>query len=286
MPNKQTSDLVQLKTWLFNKPALFALIFFGLNTVFSLIFSLFEMLVHVETMVPLYACMILSFIFSTYWMIKQLPHEKMSQSDFVAITNGAGILSISASFVTIFIISMYGATLQRKLMFFYLLHPYIFTVLFLLFLLVALYFVGVAISGIYAKYKRATTIGISPWKAILSMPFAFLLMWAPGYLNANKDKKSNLQIKCKWYNKFNKWVMSNINNILFMFLCLVLCKGLIAGFPTFVLSLVLLIIYTLWYAKYKSDFLKHINRGYALTAIGINLAILFAIISQIHIQLI
>jgi hypothetical protein len=57
---------------------------------------------------------------------------------------------------------------------------------------VSLYLIGVALSGIYAKYKRATTLGIKPWKVILSMPFAFLLMWTPGYLIKDKDTKSVL----------------------------------------------------------------------------------------------
>ena len=146
---------------------------------------------------------------------------------------------------------------------------------------VSIYLLGVSISGIYAKYKRAITLGTSPWKVILSMPFAFLLMWAPGYLIKDKEIKSETEIKSVWYNKLNKLVLSNFSNTLFAFLLLIFFKSLIAGTTTLVLTTILLIIYALWYTKHKSDFIKNINNGYALTAVGINLIILLAVVIQL-----
>jgi hypothetical protein len=160
-------------------------------------------------------------------------------------------------------------------------HPVIFNISVILFVLLALYLFGLAISGIYAKYKRCKEMGITPWKIFLSMPFAFFMLWTPGYLIEEKTKKSNLQIKSKWFGNFNKWVLSSFNNVLFVFLFLTICKTMIAGLPTMVLCAVLLIIYTLWYVKHKSDFIKNINNGYALTAVGINIAIILAVISSL-----
>jgi hypothetical protein len=142
-----------------------------------------------------------------------------------------------------------------------------------------LYLIGVAISGVYAKYKRAATLGISPWKIILSMPFTFLMLWTPGYLIQDKTK-NNLEIKSAWYTRFNKWVVSSFNNTLFVFLLLLLFKSFVAGITTMALSALLLVIYALWFTKHKDDFVKNINQGYALTAIAINVFLVIAVLVQ------
>ncbi len=266
----------QLKQWLFNKPAVFSLMFFGLVTVLGLAYSLIQTFLHFETIIPVYIIFGFSLLYSVYYMIKKLPHDKMSRNDFIAITNGASIISIASSIIAIFVISFYDVKLQQKMMMMYLLHQTAFTIIFLAIVLFSLYILGVAVSGIYAKYKRVTTMGVSPWKAILSMPFAFLMLWTPGYLIEEKSKKSNLLIKSKWYNRFNNWVVSNFSNALFVFLFLLFAKSVIAGLSTSVLTVALLIIYTLWYVKHKSDFVKNINDGYALTSVGINIATIIA----------
>lgn len=271
-------NISQLKQWLFNKPAVFSVMFFGLITVLALAYSLVQMLFGFNTFAPIYFIFAISFIYSIYYMIKKLPHDNMYQSDFIAITNGSSIISIASSIIAISVFGLYGSLFQRQMMKLYFFHPVIFGIVFLAITLVSLYVLGVAISGIYAKYKRATTMGIAPWKVILSMPFTFLLLWTPGYLIEEKTKKSNLTIKAKWYVRFNNWVMSNFSNLLFTFLFFVLAKAVIAGLPTLIFTSALLVIYALWYTKHKSDFIKNINNGYALTSIGINLAILLSVI--------
>ena len=271
-------NIPQLKQWLFNKPAVFSIMFFGLITVLALAYSVIQTLLGFEAFTPIYFIFAISFLYSVYYMIKKLPHDKLYQSDFVAVTNGASIISIVSSIIAISAFGLYGPLFQRKMMMLYFFHPVIFGIVFVSITLVSLYVLGVAISGVYAKYKRATTMGVSPWKVILSMPFAFLLLWTPGYLIEEKTKKSNLLIKAKWYIRFNNWVMSNLSNILFMFLFLVLAKAVIAGLSTLVLTSALLVIYALWYTKHKSDFIKNIDKGYALTCIGINLAMLISVV--------
>jgi hypothetical protein len=59
---------------------------------------------------------------------------------------------------------------------------------------------------------------------------------------------------------------------------LLFAKSVIAGLPTMILTVALLIIYTLWYVKHKSEFVKTINNGYALTSVGINIAVILAVI--------
>ena len=271
-------NTLQLKQWLFNKPALFSIMFLGLTTVLALIFSVIQTFLNFETLAPVYFIFAVSFIYSIYYMIKKLPHDKLYQSDFVAITNGASIISIVSSIIALSVFGLYGPLFQRKMMMLYLLQPVVFGIIFLTITIISFYVLGVAISNVYAKYKRATTIGVTPWKVILSMPFTFLLLWTPGYLIEEKTKKSNLVIKAKWYTRFNNWVMSNFSNLLFVFLFFVLAKAVIAGLSTLIFTGAMLVIYALWYTKHKSDFIKNIDNGYALTCIGINLAILISVV--------
>ena len=271
----------QLKTWLLTKPVAFTFWSVILGIIFCFGYSIIQGAFNFETITPLYVLCALTIILPACYVIQKLPHEKMNQSDFVAITNGAGLISIIASFIAILTIGIYGNQVQHDMMTLYILHPTTFYILLSFIVLVSLYLIGVAISGIYAKYKRTVTLGISPWKVILSMPFAFLLMWTPGYLIKDKDIKSALEIKSQWYSKLNKWVLSNFGNTLFAFLLLIFFKSVIAGSATLVLAIISLVIYALWYTKHKSDFVKNINKGYALTAVGINIAILMAVIMQL-----
>ena len=274
------TEKTPLKSWLLTKPLVFTLWFLILGLILGFGYSVIQSVFNFETITPLYILLALTFILPACYTIQKLQRDKMNQSDFVAITNGAGLISITASFIAILTIGMYGNQVQHDMMRLYILHPTTFYILLSFIMLTSLYLIGVAISGIYAKYKRVVTLGISPWKVILSMPFAFLLMWTPGYLIKDKEIKSALEIKSQWYSKLNKWVLSNFGNTLFAFLLLIFFKSLIAGSATLILAIISLVIYALWYTKHKSDFVKNINKGYALTAVGINLAILLAVIIQ------
>ena len=281
MQNKKNSNLIQLKDWLFNKPILFGLSFFIFSALLSLGYALIQTIFNIETIKPLFVLFLVSFVMTAWYVIKKLPHEKMNQNDFVAITNGATLISIITSFIIMLFVGLHGSNLATDAALFYLAHKTLFVILFTLFGLFSLYLVGLAVCGIYAKYKRAQSIGIAPWKIILSMPFTFLLMWTPGYLIKGSNIKNNLEIKSKWYSNFQKWVMTNSANLLFTFLFLMLCRGIITGLATFILYASLLVIYALWYTKHKSDFIKNINNGYAMTAVCINIAILIMVVSQI-----
>lgn len=271
-----------LKSWLLNKPLTFSIISFLSIIVFVLLYSFIASLISIDLEYNSLITIILSvlpFIYPAYYMIKKLPHDKMLRSDFIAIVNGVSIITLIFSLITVpyFI---YAKDLQKNIFQMYYMYPTLFNVATIVFTFIVLYFLGLSLSGIYAKYKRCTTIGISPWKIILSMPFSFFMLWTPGYLIEEKTKKTNLEIKSQWYSNFNKFVLSNFNNTLFVFLFFTLFKSIISGIPSLILTSVLLVIYTLWYVKHKSDFIKDINNGYALTAIGINISILMALAWQ------
>ena len=272
----------QLKSWIFGKPILFSVASFLSVLVFILLYSLIGSIISIDlgnnSLIGL-LLLILPFIYPAYYMIKKLPHDKIHRNDFIAIVNGCAFVSILLSLITAPYF-LYLDYLHNKMEFVRATHPILFNTTAIFVIILALYLVGLTLSSIYAKYKRCTTMGVSPWKVILSMPFTFFMLWTPGYLIEEKTKKSDLQIKSTWYTKFHKWVLANIHNTLCVFLFIVLFRSAIAGIATIVLTVALLVIYTLWYKKHKSDFIQNINKGYALTAICLNIAIIISLLLQ------
>ena len=165
-----------------------------------------------------------------------------------------------------------------KMMQMYVHQPVTFWVLVTFCIFVYLYIAGMVVSGLYAKYKRAVTLGISKWKIILSWPFGFLLTWAPGYFAKGKNTKTNLQIKSNLYNRFNKWTLATYSNTLFVFLFLLLFTKVIVGVPALILTVILLLFYGIWKLKFKENLLKVLNRGYAESAVAINIIMLLLFI--------
>ena len=271
----------RLKTWLFDKPVMFALLTFLLNFITGIAYAIVAGIFATQIIWPLIILLTGVFCWTTYYLIKKLPHDTMHRNDFIAITNGCCLISVLIPLISILFLGNDVQLIKYKFMVLYFWHPSIVWLLAIFFILLYLYLLGVAISGVYAKYKRAIELGISKWKVILSMPFAFLLMWTPGYLIPEKKSESNLTIKSKWFNKFNKWVIADKTNTLLVFIVLVLLRNMFAGMPTLLLTVFLLAIYTLWVLKHKTSFLKNINNGYALTAIAINISAIVVVIYSI-----
>ena len=271
----------QLKTWLFDKPVVFALLTFLINCVVGIAYAIFASVFAITAAWPLVLLLIASFCWTTYYIVKKLPHDNMYRDDFVAITNGCCLISVLIPSITMLLLGSDIQLIKYKFMMLYFWHPVTVWFLVTFFILLYLYLLGLAISGFYAKYKRARELGISKWKVILSMPFAFLLMWTPGYLIPAKKSESNLTIKTKWFANLNKWIVSDTSNTLLAFLVLILLRNVFAGLPALLLTLFLLMIYTLWVLKRKASFVKNINNGYAWTAVVINITTIIVVIFSI-----
>lgn len=272
-----------LRTWLFDKPAVFALLSFAITSIITIIYSIFASILNTNTTWPLAILLTLSFVWTICYLIKKLPHDNMYHDDFVAITNGCTFITILIPLVTLCFTGFNFHALGRKVIMMYMFHPTLLWTLVICGFVVYFYLLGLAISGIYAKYKRAIEIGINKWNVILSMPFSFLLMWTPGYLIEDKKHNSNMQIKTTWYSKFNKLIVSNYKNTLLMFIVLLLVNAFY-NTSTLLWIAFLLAIYALWMVKYKNNFLKNINQGYSWTAIGINLAAVVVVLVSIFIS--
>lgn len=267
-----------LRTWLFDKPIIFSLLSFAVTLAVVFLYSIVAAVFNISASTPLVVLLIAAFVWTIYFMIKRLPHNDMHRDDFIAITNGCSLITILIPLITLFAVGYDARILQYRFMWLYAYHPVVLWFIGIFATLLYLYVFGVTLSNIYAKYKRATTIGISKKMVIASMPFAFLLVWTPGYLISDNKRSSNLTIKSKWYAKFNKWVVKNSTNTLFMFLLFVLLNNLFSGALSLLLTGALLVIYALWNLKYKNKFIKNINQNYAWMAVGINIAILIIVI--------
>ena len=278
--NKKQNETSWIRTWIFDKPAMFAVLSFGIMFIVSLLYSAVASLLNISNSYPLGILLFLSLVWSIYYLIKKLPHEKMYRGDFIAITNACSLLAVGIPTLTILLVGNNINALKQKLFFMYMTNSNMLWIVFLCTALLYLYVFGIILSGIYAKYKRATEIGISKWKVICSFPFAFLLMWTPGYLINDKQNGSNLTIKTRWYSKFNKWIIANSQNTLLAFLIIVFLTNMFSGLESLLLTTFLLVIYVLWHVKHKKDFLKNINNGYALSAVSINLTIIFILLVQ------
>jgi len=274
---KQTTSSM-LRTWVFDMPAKFALISFGLMFCLSLVYAAIASLFNIPDTRALLIILFASFIWSIYYFIKKLPNTNMTRNGFIAITNACSLIAICIPTIVLLLAGVNVATAKQKFMIIYVTHPGFIWFMLLCIALLYLYVFGVIISNIYAKYKRAREIGISKWKIICSFPFAFLLMWAPGYLINDKQNGSNVIIKSRWYSKLNRWVVANLQNTLIAFLVIVVLNNMFSGSSSLLLTAFLLVIYALWSIKHKKDFLKNINRGYALSAVSINMITIFMLI--------
>lgn len=273
----------KILNWLFYRPLFFALsTFIGVSVIillYSFIASFFTL-----SSVPLSIGVGIIVLCAIYGMIKRLPHNDIYRNDFIAITNGASIITLVLSVLFVFIAGFNPEYFQNKINMLMNSNPVLFWTLGILSILVSLYLTGLIISNTYAKYKRAREMGVAPWKIILSMPFAFLLIWMPGYLIPETQKKSNLEIQSNWYKNFNKWVVKNNQNTAITFFVFLLLGNLYTGASTWVWMAILLTIYALWILHYKNNFKKIINNGYALMCVGINLAVITAMVCGIIFQ--
>lgn len=299
MINKTQNIKTTLKTWLWDKPARFT----GWVFIFTALFYAGSYIPNIDKIPAIDAiCLgisLITIVFLIRSLIKSLPYKNINHGNFVAMTNGYKLLSLTLFGVWMgltmlmnrckpsdIVISSVSAEINKT----YLVIPRtLFSMIEIVWFVVAVYLLGLWISSIYVKYKRAKDMGLSGWKVILSMPFTFIMSWMPGYLTSDK-KQSNLTINSKWYNIFNKWVISKPNTTLFVFLVLFVLTNLFisTNLATVLFPLMLFAIYMLWKTITKDTFSKHINRGYIWTAIVINLLMVMSFIrmSMVYLQLI
>lgn len=296
MTKKKTS--IQLRTWIFDKPVKFALWMLICVAIawLPVIFPSMNKPFFMDT--PMLLIMLAVFIFGAYRLIKTLPLYNINQKDFVAIINGFRIttvftvlfLLISGIFMHFLIPSdVIPANITPELMKQIssegiIVSRFVFDCFTILRITISMYVLGLIISSICIKYKRARVIGFSPWQIILSMPFTFVMAWMPGYLTDDTNQQSNLDIQSKWYMKFNNWVLKTKSNTYFMFIFLIIFSNILFthDVSVFLFPLSLLMIYAIWKQYSQQNLKQQMCRNYAYIMITINIIMLFLAIYIIN----
>lgn len=291
---KKTQDIKSnLKTWLWNKPARFAAWILLISTLFIGMARIPALVKLPASDIVAVCILLIAFVFTVRGLIKNLPYNKISHSDFVAVLNGYQMLSLvlfsgwtGLTFLmnrcrpSRLLISSINDTITNT---HYLYIPdTLFNMLQIIWFTFAAYLLGLWITGIYVKYKRAKDMGISGWKIIFTMPFTFMMAWMPGYMTSDKQQP-NITIKSNWYRQLNNWATKNINNSVCMFLLLFIFSTVFITVHTaaILFPLMLFAIYMLWKTLAKNAFLPRINHGYAWTAILINILMLVSFVRMV-----
>ncbi len=277
MIQKNSNSKTNLRTWLFKSPVRFALwmLITGAILVGITYIPTIMNLAHLDT-ITMIATMVI-FWFAVMDLIKHLPNHKMYHDDFVAVINGYKITSLIlfAAWLTItkhtdmgVITSPVMTNVPQSTV-----SPWFTYSMKILWYMTGVYLLGLWISNIYVKFKRAVAMGFSKWKIVLTMPFCFMLTWMPGYITADTKQQTYLNIKSKWYARFNKWVLANQNNTLFTFLVLFVFAQMLFSkhIESSVFTLFLFAIYMFWKSIVQKNFSKQMNNWYIWTGIIMNI---------------
>lgn len=220
------SSKPRLISWFLNQPLRFALLSFLLVFVISFVYGAVSGMVtgsaEMFAVTPLICLIALVFIFTIWLQIRWLPSTDLDRRSFVALDNGLTLISYTIVLIPVIFMLvnpqkaiLYGMWLQ-----YYSMPLFVFasTVVALLYL----YVFGVYISMLQATYRRARTMGVPRWKAIMTIPFTLSIFWFPGYMIADDKKtKPTVEIKSKWFAKWTDWVVAKpMNAIIMMFVFL------------------------------------------------------------------
>ena len=273
MARKKSQSLL---TWLLWHPLKFALIAFGLIVLISAVLNAMG----VSTDGPIAFGVIIAVVIAaaiTFWY---MPRGNMDRRGFIALNNAQTLIATTIFWASAIIIATYQAQITNKLLWMATMQSGMFFTIFVLVGVFYMYLFGVSLTNLYTKYQRCREMGISPWKIILSMPFAFGLLWTPGYLldDGNKNN-SSVTISARWYERLTNWIMSNPIYTTLAFALIVIYSGFFAGFNAALLTLASAVVFAIWLRiAGLSGFRGAQNRTYAYVAIVVNIAIIIGFI--------
>lgn len=275
--NTKIETKQQLSVWLLWSPLKFAFTAFGSMLVLFLIYSFIMPLVlkgeslH-ASLELLVAIWLFALVIAAILMIRNLPRENLDRYSFIALNN-AQMFLLSGLFITFsLIIAPYAQTIMAK--------AFLFDIRFMMIaifvMLLYLYLFGLFFSNLYAKFRRVRAMGISSGKAICSLPFAFALLWIPGYIvPEQKVETPVLQLNEKWYRNLTNQIASYPLTTAVILICLIAFSGFFFGFNLTLLTLILSVVFAVW-AKIQGNekFRKNISKNYANFAVTLNVILI------------
>lgn len=278
----------RLLSWLFSAPARFAVLSFASMMLVAILYAMIASAFGANSQsvmysTPLFILMLAALIFSVCLMIKWLPKNNLDRRSFVAVDNGLTIIYFISFLVsTLFLLTnttriMYWAMwLQYQSMFLLILVGIIAAIIYL-------YICGLMVSNMYATYKRAITMGVPRWKAILSFPFTFVMLWLPGYLLADETKgKPAIETKTKWYSAFTDWVVAKPINAILIFLFTLIFSALFFDIWSAYLTLFFAIMFGVWvWVAGAKTLRKNVGGAYATVSWIANIVLWLCLISAV-----
>lgn len=279
----------KITTWTITSPLKFAVITFGLLILVAGLYILGLDLFSPNTTPPkshIATLMLTSLILGIALQIHGLPHTNINKKSFVGVHNAQLMTLIIFLFLSFVPIEKYQTIVFFSMMRLAKHNPTLAILTVALLLVISLFFIGVIISNIYAKFLRAHTIGIPKWKIFACMPFGFAATWIPGYfLNTKDDKQNNITIKSKWYNTLTDWLLARKRTLITAFICTVLIAHFYMGAYSTLLTFAFATIFGLWLLQIGvKKFEKNISGSYMHMAIGFNIAMIIAFIFMISIR--
>ncbi|MBQ8255963.1 MAG: hypothetical protein IJY99_03305 [Alphaproteobacteria bacterium] len=278
-----TNKTPKLSTWLLWSPLKFAGIsFLGLFITTFLYTWITGGILKLQAPSTTLLAVLLTLVISTciYFMFKRIPKFKMDQRSFISIINAQTIIAAVAFSISAYFIFKNAQQIMLYLVIMEAQKSIAMILIGMLAAIVCLYMIGMLLCGVYAKYLRARELGIPGWKIILSMPFGLSALWTPGYIfKEDNAKKTSLQIKCKWYNRVQDWILSSKTNTIATFVFITLASILFMGLNSALLTFILALIFGIWALQVgTSNFLKNIGKSYSNTIIATNIVLVALLI--------
>lgn len=276
--DKQTR--IGLGTWLGRNQIKFSVMTLGLSILAGALYAAIAGAV-TKTGAPTWPVSIIMLAvaaFCIYRLIKRLPSTDFDRSSLVALSGGAIVTTGALLWIYIRIASkimlpmmmwMNQPTAQSNAVAFYLL------VSLFIMAIISLYVLGVAMAVVYATYLRTRMMGVSKWRAILSLPFSML--WIPGFImpENSKSTKKAIDVRPEWYKRLVGRICDSRVATWLACLIIITLFGIVYGGGAMLCLAIPFAIYALWHIVRGADNTRADIRGpFAIVSIIVNIIVI------------
>lgn len=176
----------KLSSWLLWRPLQFTCIILGITILLSLAYGLVMGWLAPESdmMWPLWTLICMTFIGTIIWLGKKLPADNLDRHSFVSIYTATNILMF-----VLYLATILGAlAIVQKLLTSATLG---FGTMLTLggILVIGVFSIALAITELFALYRRVRTMGVSRRTALWCIPFGLCLLAAPAYIMPDSTRK-------------------------------------------------------------------------------------------------
>lgn len=261
----------KLTAWLLTRPLLFAAMMLGATLVCG---TLAALVPTPAARIATSALFLIAALASVIITLRGLPAANLDRRSFVTVCT-AQTLVLDASILVLPLLFGAGthSWLMSKIATLAIQSMMLFTILMCIVAFVSMYVTGLALSAFYARYRRIRAMGVTMWRAVLTLPFGFFMLWMPGYLLPDDTQKTPaLTTNVRWFNRVIDWLMARPINAAIVFVIQFVLFGLALGAYNTILSSGLMILFAIWLTVAGADKTRRDIPGiYGTVAIAINI---------------